>query len=243
MNNKFLALAIISILISFACGFMLANALNRSEMAKLEALNTKVQKEEKSPAGGADGLNLSKEEIKAKIDEADNNSKDFAFQKGLGLALYRYAAVKQETELFTDVIRLLERANQLNPDDYLVIVSLGNIYYDVGQINKDSKSNLKARELYKKALEKNPKDTNVLTDYGLTFLLNDIPDKKRAIKEFETALSENPKNEKALVYMTQAQAEEKNTDEAKKYLTRLKEVNPNNERITSLEALISGENK
>ena len=141
--------------------------------------------------------------------------------------------------MLADVTKLLERANKLNPDDYLVITSLGNIYYDLGQINKDNKSNLKAREFYKKALEKNEKDSNVRTDYGLTFLLTEKPDREVAIREFEKALKENAKNEKALIYITQAKVESKNVSEANHYLARLKEVNSKSEQITRLESLIS----
>lgn len=239
MNSKFIWLSIVGVIISFAGGFLLANALNRSEFEKVQAENTRLQKEQSPATNRQPELDLSVKEIEEKLQAADQNPKDFSFQKGLGLALYRYASVKEDTKLLADVTKLLERANQINPDDYLVITSLGNLYYDLGQINKDSESNMKAREFYKKALVKNEKDANVRTDYGLTFLLTDNPSRELAIEEFEKALLENPKNEKALIYMTQAQLESENRDEANKYFAKLKEVNPNSEQISRLEGLMT----
>lgn len=239
MNKKFVGISILGIILSFIGGFMLANALNRSETGKLQAENTKLQKERVQSQESRTGSDLSTEEIQKKIAEAERNPDDFAYQKGLGLALYRYAAVKRDNKLLEQVTGLLERAYRINPDDYDVLVSLGNIYYDLGQSKKDADLNLKARDFYKKALEKNSKDANVRTDYGLTFLLTEKPERELAIRELKTALELNPKNEKALVYMTQAQIGQGNFDEAGKYLIRLKEVNPENPRTGELEALIS----
>lgn len=243
MNNKFLGISILAVLVSFAGGFLLANALNRNEIANLTAENTRIQKTQNGEQKKVSEINLSDEEINKKLAEAKANPKDFAFQKGLGLGLYRYAALKQDVRLLEEVSVLLDRAYQINSDDYEVIVSLGNILFDLGQIKKDSNSNLKAREFYAKALKKNEKDTNVITDFAMTYLLTESPDLEKAITEFEKALAVDPKNEKALFYMTQAQVENENLADAGKYLAILKEVNPKNERISELETMISQKNK
>lgn len=243
MNKKFLGISILGIIAAFAGGFLLANALNKNEIEKLTAENTRLEKQQSNQKTNETELNLSAEEINAKIAEAEKNPNDFAFQKGLGLALYRYAALKQDTQLLEQVSILLDRAYKLNPDDYQVIISVGNISYDLGQIKKDNASNLKAREYYAKALKKNEKDTEVLTDYGMTFLMDESSDQQKAIEQFEKALTINQKNEKALFYMTQAQIDLENIDNANKYLVQLKEVNPNNERIKELESKILQKSK
>ena len=76
---------------------------------------------------------LSKEEIRKKIVDAEENQNNFTFQKELGLALYRYAIMKRDQELVSEVVKLLERANKLNPKDYDVLVSLGNAHFDIGR--------------------------------------------------------------------------------------------------------------
>lgn len=238
MNNKIIWISILAVILSFFGGFLVANALNRSEIERLTAENTRMLKEQ-NPSQNEDDLNLTDEEIQKKLTEAEQNPTNFPIQKGLGLALYTYAGMKQDAKLLENVQKLLERANQINPDDYQVLVALGNIYYDLGQINQDNQRNLKAREIYQKALEKNKKDTNVLTSYALTFLMNNPPERFKAITEFEKALEVDSKNEKALFFMTQTLIEEKNLEEAKKNLAKLKEINPKNNGIPELEKKIT----
>ncbi len=238
MNKKFVWLSILGVILSFVGGFFLANALNRGEISSLTAENARLKKNQSGQTSQQSEVDLSDKEIQEKIAEAKKNPKDFAFQKGLGLGLYRYAMLKQDKDLLVDVSMLLQRANDLNPDDYDVIVSLGNVYFDLGQIEKDKESNLKARKLYQKALEKNPKDVNVRTDFGLTYLLTEDAEIDKAIGELEKSLELNSKHEKTLQFLTQAKIKKGNLDEAEKYLAKLKEINPKNQGIADLEGQI-----
>ena len=236
MNSKLLWVTILAVLLGFAAGFLVANSLNRSKINELLAEKSGLEKTRPATPTGGSNPELTNQEISEKIAEAEKNPNDFAFQKGLGLALYRYAAKKQDGALLAKVAKLLGRAHSLNGDDYQVIVSLGNVYFDLGQINKDSESNLKAREVYEKALAKNPKDINVITDLGLTYLLTQKDqDVSRAISELEKALRQRPKHERALQYMTQAHLEVDNLEEATIYLAKLKDVNPKNSGLAGLE--------
>jgi hypothetical protein len=58
---------------------------------------------------------LSDEEIDAKIAEADSNPENLQFQKGLGVALYRYGAMRQDVAVIDKALKILERAHQLDP--------------------------------------------------------------------------------------------------------------------------------
>jgi tetratricopeptide (TPR) repeat protein len=182
---------------------------------------------------------LSDEEIQQKIAEADRNPNNFPFQKGLGLALYRYAVVKQDTKLLEEVGRLLKRASELNPEDYDVIVALGNVYFDVGYYKKNNGDFQKAREFYQKALEQKPNDADLRTDFGLTFFLTNPPETDRAIVEFQKSLQTNRKHEKTLQVLTQALISQNKTAEAEKYLDLLREVNQDNETLPELTAKLA----
>lgn len=243
MNKKFITLSLIGSILTFIGGFLLANALNRNEINTLTSENNRLAKNQTEQTNNQNELNLSDEEIRDKIVEAEKNPENFSYQKGLGLGLYRYAMLKQDKELLSEVAKLLQRAYDLNSDDYEVIVSLGNIYYDLGQINKDSKSNQKAKSLYEKALSKNPKDNNVRTDLGLTYLLTDSPQLEKAVEELEKALESDPKNEKALRYITQAYIKKENVQKASEYLSKLKEINSQNQGIAELEQKMEQVNK
>lgn len=225
MNRNLYLAAVICLVVGFAGGFVLANFLNRSEISRLEA---EAKSRAAAPAGpnGQQGALLTDDEINAKLKEAEQNADNFAFQKALGLGLYRYGTLRNDTSIIERAIPVLERANSLNPDDYDVIVGLGNAWFDVGYLNKENPPLEKAREFYRKALEKRPGDVDVRTDLGLTYFLYQPPDRNAAIAEFRRSLSESPKHERTL----QAMIETLRADgkDASEFIERLRAVNPKN---------------
>ena len=212
----------------------MANAFNRSELNNLRAENERLKNSREDKNVDNSETALSDKEIRRKIAEADQNPANSAFQKNLGIALYRYATMKQDAELLTEAARLLNRAFENNRKDYDVVVTLGNIYFDIGYFNKENDKLQKAREFYEKALEQKPNDADVRTDFGLTYFLETPPQTERAILEFQESLKENPTNEKTLQILTQALLSQNKTEEADKHLAKLKEVNQNNPSISDL---------
>jgi tetratricopeptide (TPR) repeat protein len=236
MGKKTFWISILAVIISFIGGFLLANALNRAEMDALRAENGRLKT---SPAPTGSETDLSADEIKQRIAEADKNPDNFSFQKNLGLALYRYAAMKQDSALLGDTSRILERAHNLNPKDYEILVALGNLHFDIGYFNKDNRQFQKAREFYENALSQRPADVDVRTDYGLTYFLENPPQNEKAIAEFQKSLAENPKHEKTLQFLTQAFLKTGKKTEAENTLAELKKINPNAPTLAEVETQIS----
>ena len=225
-----------AVIISFFGGFLLANALNRNE---LNTIRAEIERLKNSIPQDKSEVSLSDEEIRQKIAEADKNPENFNFQKNLGLALYRYATMKQDAQLLAEIARLLTRANQQDAKDYEVLITLGNCYFDIGYIKKDNENLTKAREFYQKALSQKPNDVDVRTDLGLTYFLVNPPETDKALAEFQKSLQTNPKHEKTLQVTAQALLSQKKVAEAANYLTRLREVNPENQFLPELESQLS----
>lgn len=239
MDKKLFWISTAAVIISFFGGFLLANALNRSELNTLRAETERLKNSPNALPNNNAELSLSNEEIRQKIAEADKNPDNFDFQKNLGLALYRYAAMKQDAELLAEVARLLTRANQKDEKDYDVLIALGNSYFDIGYIKKDNENLKKSREFYQKALAQKPNDADVRTDLGLTYFLVNPPETDKALAEFNKSLQTNPKHEKTLQVTAQTFLSQNKTEEAEKYLTRLREVNPKNQFLPELELQLS----
>ncbi len=239
MNGKVLALSIVAVIFSFIGGFLLANSLNRNELNSLRTANERLKIEPDPPSQNSANPTLSDDEIREKIAEADGNPTNFAYQKNLGLALYRYAAMKQDADLLTEVGRILNRAYELNKQDYDVIVTLGNLNFDIGYYKKDNVPLQKAREFYTAALLQKPNDVDVRTDLGLTYFLNTPPENEKALSEFQKSLQTNSKHEKTLQVMTQVLLSQNNSAEAEKYLAKLKEVNSANQYVADLETRLA----
>jgi len=239
MNGKVFWLSITAVVASFICGFLLANALNRTELNALRAERDGGLKNSSTNAKQNESeLTLSDEEVREKIAEADRNPANYAFQKNLGLALYRYAAMRQDSKMLAEVGRLLSRAYENNPQDRDVAITLGNVYFDIGYFQKDNSQFQKARGFYQKALEQKQDDADVRTDLGLTYFLIDPPENEQAIIELQKSLQINPKHEKTLEVLTQIMISQNKIAEAEKLIGKLKEANPNNRTIPGLDSQV-----
>lgn len=238
MNKNALIISIVAVVLSFVGGFILANALNRNEINNLQAELGRAKSNQPSATENSE-TTLSEDEIRAKIAEADQNPQNIEFQKNLAIGLYRYANMKQESKWLPDVARILNRVVENNPKDFNAVASLANIYFDIANEKQDNETFKKSRELYKKALETKPNDVETQTDLGLTYLMEKPADEKSAIAAFEKSLKIDPKHEKTLQNMVQAQIGVGNTAAAEQFLNRLKETNPKNEAITELTAQLA----
>jgi len=238
MNAKTVWIALVAALAGAAVGFVLANSINRSELSTLRAENERLKSA--TPTTGDSKNELTEEEISATIAQADSKPGDFDTQRNVGLAIYRYGAMKQDEKIVRNSVKILERATKLRPDDYDVILSLGNAYFDVGYFGKDNESLANARTFYGKALAAKPDNPDVMTDLGLTYFLQTPPDYENAVAEFKKSLDKNPKHEKALQYTVQALARQNKSGEASEYLDRLRAVNPKNQSIGELTSMLSG---
>ncbi len=237
MNSRILTVAILAAIAGSIGGFLLANGLNRST---LNALKAQLDKKTATPAAttgssaNPNDLNVSAEDIRSKIAEADANPTDLAYQKSLGRGLYRFATVKKDTELVQEATRLLIRANSLDPKDYEILVDLGNAHFDTGYFKKDPASFKLARETYEKAMAIKPNDADVVTDYALSFYVDEPGDLKRAVAEFQKALKIEPKQERALQFLTSTYIRGSDFAAAQKTLDQLKSANPKNDSIPDL---------
>jgi tetratricopeptide (TPR) repeat protein len=240
MNGRTAVFVLIGALGGLIAGFLLANSINRDELSTLKAENERF-KSQGGQATSKDGKpELTDEEINATIAKADQSPDDFETQRNVGVAIYRYGAMKQDEKLIRQSVRILERAVRLRPDDYDVLLSLANASFDVGYFSKDNEALASARSYYGKTLSIRPDNVDIRTDLGLTYFLQTPPDLDSAAVEFKKSLEKNPKHEKTLQFMVQTLIKQGKSSEASEYLERLRTVNPKNTSIGELTSLLSG---
>ena len=238
MQKNTILITIIVGLLGFISGFLLANFLNRSDIADLRARNDGAATGLPAMPGSSVEPSLSAEEIRAKVAEADKNPENFAFQKDLGLALYRYGAMTQNVELLEQSRRLLERAASLNDTDFDTLVGLGHAEFDIGFFKKDISKFEKAREVYTRALKLRPNDADIQTDMGISYFVQEPPVYDRAEAELKKVAAIDPKHERSLQFLIQVYARQKRIPEAKAALEKLKGLNPANTAIKELSSQI-----
>lgn len=241
MNSKIFWLAILGIIISFFGGFYLANTLNGTEMNRLRAENEQLKKGVSPNPQNDSDTTLTDAEIRQRIAEADQNPGNITFQRNLGLALLNYAISKQNPDLIAESARLLQRAYDAAPKDFDVTVALGTAFYDIASMKNEPAGFTKAREYYAKALEQKPDNASVRADYGSTYVFAPTPDFEKGGAEIQKALQQDPKNQRALMLMTQTLIKQNKTTEAEKYLARLKEINPQTPSLAELSSQMAKE--
>ncbi len=241
MNPKFVGFSVFAVIVSFIGGFMLANSLNKTDMSRSESLKTNVSNASAQNQQNQGDETLTSEEITQRIGEADQNPTNISYQKELGIALYKYAGMKQDADVLLSVTRLLNRVYEANPKDEDVLIALGNCYFDGGLIKKDNAIFQKSRKYYEEALKLNPNDLDVVADIGLIYALSVPPEHDKAIAEFQKALKKDPDHVRSLQSIVQSLVYQKDIPEAEKFLARLEKVSPQNPRIPDLKAQIAGQ--
>lgn len=242
MARKGFWIATLGILFGFLGGFFLANMMNRKE---IDALKLRVSQAEQSQQkmelgdGEAPQNELSPDEIKAKIKQADDNPQNYQYQKDLGQALYIYARMQKNPEMVNDAKRLMLRALEKFPTDYDLLVGLGTVSFDIGQRDKDNKSIEEARSYYAKALAQKPDKVDLQTDIGSTYFLTDPPQYDKAIIEYRKALQIDPQHLRTMDNLTRTLIMNGQFPEAEAAMGNLKKINATYSGIADLEKLMA----
>ena len=232
MNKDNLLFGIIGILLGLIIGFFFANSVIQrglpargvsSSQAELPADHPPL------PMNGAADKSGMQPSVKAAIERADKEPDNLDAQM-------QVAQMYSQIQQFDQAILYLTRANKIQPDNYEVIVALGNS-------NFDSQNYDAAEKWYSAALAKKPDDVDVLTDHGLTYMFRAQPDYDRAISEFQKAMQIDPKHEQTLQDLVVAYTEKHDAKQAQAMLDKLVEVNPQNNAIPELRKKIASTKK
>ena len=227
LNKENILFCIIGLLGGLIIGFMFANSVNQSatlqqatrQNANLPAGHPDLPVEGATTQGGAIP------EVQAAIEKARNEPDNYDAQM-------RAAELFYQIQRFEGALEFLKRANQLKPDDYGVIVQIGNANFDADKYEE-------AEKWYTMALVKKPNDVNVRTDLGLTFVFRASPNYDRAIQEFKRTLEMDPNHVQALQNLTVAYSKKGDLINAKSTLEKLEAVDPTNAAISQLRAGLS----
>jgi tetratricopeptide (TPR) repeat protein len=162
MTRDNLLFAIIGLLFGFIVGFIFA-----STTMQREAANGSISRTQQIPADhppiGADGTGAPQQapgqmqaSVLAALDKARKEPNNFDAQK-------QAAALYLQIQRFDQAIDYLIKANQLKPDDFEIVATLGEANMDAGHYEA-------AERWYKAALVKQPDNIPVLDGYCFVLL-------------------------------------------------------------------------
>ena len=224
INKENILFSIVGLLLGLIVGFFFANSVNQSATvgsptaAVAGMPSTAGLPGGHPPVPGAAGG--SAPEIQAAIDAAKQNPNDFDAQ-------IKAAQLYYQIQRFEGAIEFLKRANELQPDNYEVMVHVGDANFDANKYEE-------AEKWYTDALAKKPEDNDVRTDLGLTFIFREKPDYDRAIKEFKRVLETNPSHTQAMQNLAVAYTKKGSAADAKGMLAQLEGIDPTNSALPKL---------
>jgi tetratricopeptide (TPR) repeat protein len=234
MTKDNILFGIVGLLAGLIIGFMFANSVNKGAVGMTSAAPTSVTQqgplppghpEIQSGPGGQQSMGASAPEVQAAIDKAKNEPDNFDAQ-------VRAAELYYQIQRFDGAIDFLKRANQLKPDDYDVIVHLGNANFDAAE--NDASKYSEAEKWYTLALSKKPEDVSVRTDLGLVFMFREPANYDRAIQEFKRSLEYNPNHPQTLQNLTVAYTKKGDAASASATLAKLEASDKNNPAVAKL---------
>jgi tetratricopeptide (TPR) repeat protein len=226
MDKDKILFGIIGLLAGCIIGFLFANNLNQNQPVQLAAMpptmagSLPAANPNLPPDHPQIGNNLNSPpgaplpEVTEALKKAEAQSNDFKAQLEVGDLYY-------QIQRYDESAKFYERAAKIRPELVEVLTKTGNAYFDAEKYET-------AEKWYVAALVKNPYDTNVRTDLGLTFYLRNPPDVDRAIKEYKIALENNPNHELSLQNLVVALREKGDAKATQEIMDRLAKVNPMN---------------
>jgi tetratricopeptide (TPR) repeat protein len=217
------------LIVGFFIGFFVSNSINRNTILQSENLapnhpEVPFQNQQTQVVSVKEPNGAMMPDVSETLETAKKEPENFDAQIKAGLMYSKIQRADKALEFFNN-------AAALKPTDYDKIVLLGNSFFDIREFQK-------AALFYQQALEKKSDDVGVRTDLGITFVERQDPDYDRAIKEFQTSLSLNPKHEPTLYNLTIAYFKKGDPVNAQKYSAQLEQVNPNSQLNDRLKELI-----
>jgi tetratricopeptide (TPR) repeat protein len=227
MNKENILFGIVGLLAGVIIGFVFANSVNQQGLVSTAAPSTATTSNSALPPGHPDvpgGQNqqptAAVPEVQAAIEKARKEPDNFDAQM-------KAAELYNQIQRFDGAVEFLTRANQLKPNDYDVIVQLGNSNFDADKYTE-------AEKWYTRALTMKSDDINVRTDLGLTFIFRDPPNYDRAIQEFNRSLQIDPGHIQTLQNLTVAYTKKGDVEKAKSTLAKLEQLDPSNAAVSKL---------
>ena len=177
MTRENFLFSIIGVLLGFILGFMLHGVMSQRDAERASASTQQRQQlpADHPPVDGTDSSGDQQQQmqqVQQTIAKARNDPKDFDAQ---------IVAARLEYQIgqYDEAIKFLLTANQLKPDNYDVLVMLG-------EANMDAQHWDAADKWYKAAQAKNPKDVAVAASLAFVGLQRgDVKDAERAIANLE----------------------------------------------------------
>ena len=224
----------IGVAVGFIVSFFWTQNFNRNNAAPATTAASTGMPGAASGASGAGGQQAMMGQIQQVIDKAKSNPNDFQSQIAA-------ASVFNQIGRTAETVDYLKKAYQINPEQFVKLskTDLRGALTLVAMYYADQKNYDESDKWIRRALDAAPDDSETRIEIASAYLQREPPQPDAAIQELQAALKSNPKNGHALEHLIEAYALKKDTRAAEDTMNRLKETDPTNQRISTLETLVA----
>jgi tetratricopeptide (TPR) repeat protein len=221
-KNKYL-IGMIGLAIGFICSFFWTQHYN-----KVNDQGSAMAAGGQPSAKGAEGQQAQMGQVQQTIDKAKANPRDYDAQVAAA-SLYSQIGRKAES------VEYLLKAYAIDSKKFRDLEAFGF----VGQYYFDEKNYQEAEKWFRRASEAEPNDSELHVAIAETLTQREPSEPDRAIDELQRALKINAKDGHALGHLVEAYALKNDARDADETLNRLKEADPKNARLSTLETLVA----
>jgi Flp pilus assembly protein TadD len=225
VNRKYLFGAI-GLAVGFIAMFFITKSINQNAPAMTASAARPAARTPGAPAGQPNQQQMMAE-VREAMEKAKNSPNDFVAQATVAQMYYQIGMTEEAVEY-------MKKAYDANPTE----AGKMGIQPYVGQHYFDKKNYQEAEKWFRRALEVDSSDTEVLVHLGVSFIQRTPPEPDKAVTFIQSALKQKPTDGHALGHLISAFALKKDTRGAEEALKRLKEAEPNNKSISTYENMI-----
>jgi tetratricopeptide (TPR) repeat protein len=166
------------------------------------------------------------------IEKAKSNPKDFQAQIDA-------AGVYFQTGKEAETVDYLKKAYEIKPDEFKTNQQLLGALPLIATYYADQKQYDEADTWFRRSMEVEPNNDAIRIELASSYIQRQPPQPDKAIQELQTTLKANPKDGHALGHLVEAYAVKKDAAGAEDTLNRLREADPTNKRLVSLQSMVA----
>lgn len=223
LNSKKIIIGLVGLVVGFVASFLWTRDYN----AKGAGASAAASQSTRTSGGDIGNQQQMMTAVRRIIEKAKNNPKDFQAQ-------LEAASAFDQIGRGTETVEYLKKAYEISPAEAArqqVPAYLGDWYMK-------QRSYGEAEAWFRRSLEHEPNNPELMRELGTTFIEREPADVERGIQYIQSALKLSPKDAHALLHLVQAYLIKKDAALAEDALRRLKQADPNGQNIKIFETQV-----
>jgi tetratricopeptide (TPR) repeat protein len=225
--NKYL-IAGIGLAVGFAISFFWTQSFNKNNATTSATAASSGAQGGMQGAGGAGGQQAMMGQVQQTIDKAKNNPNDFQAQ-------VEAATIFNKVGRQAETVEYLKKAYAIDPNKFNELGAAGFL----GQYYFDQKDYAESETWFNRAIKAEPNEAELYVGLAETYVQREPPQPDQAIAQLQQALKVDAKNGHALGHLVEAYALKKDARAAEETLKQLKQADPTNQRLSTLETMVA----